>query len=158
MKMHIQLRCVGRLQEPWHKEAVHMYATRCKPFGGFEVLEVKEGQGAAADPDVQKAMRIEAQHLLNRLPDQTYTMALDQGGKTLTSEELARTMADQGRTGRSITFIVGGSWGLDKSVLDRADLTLSLGRITLPHSLARVVLAEQIYRAHMIIEGRKYHK
>ncbi len=158
MKMKVQIRCVGRVQEPWHKEAIHMYATRCEPFGGFEVMEAKEGQSGAQNPDVPRAMKTEAEHLLKNLPDHTYTIALDQGGKTLTSEELSRTLADQARAGRSVAFFIGGSWGLDKTVLDRADMTLSLGRITLPHSLARVVLAEQVYRANMIIEGRKYHK
>lgn len=122
------------------------------------MLEGREGQAGIADPDVVKAKKNESTFLLSSLPSQAFVIALDQGGKTLASEDLARIMREQGESGRPIIYIIGGSWGLDKEVLDRADLIVSFGRITLPHSLARVVLAEQIYRGNMIIEGRKYHK
>jgi len=156
MHSEIQVRCVGRLQETWHKEAVHMYATRCSPFGKLTVLEVKEGHGGSAKPDVAKTLKNEAADLLDKLPKDALLVALDEHGTKKSTADFAQWLA--GHSDRPLVFVIGGSWGLDQTVLDRADMTLSLGAMTLPHALARIVLMEQIYRADMINGGRKYHK
>lgn len=135
-----------------------MYATRCSLFGKIELIEVAEGHGGSAKPNVSKAMSTEAQSLLNNLPKDAYLIALDDQGKQFTSEEFAGLFEREASTGRPIIFIIGGSWGLGDEVLKKADLKMSLGKITLPHTLARIVLLEQIYRAQMIGAGREYHK
>ncbi|MHB8830759.1 MAG: 23S rRNA (pseudouridine(1915)-N(3))-methyltransferase RlmH [Patescibacteria group bacterium] len=158
MKTHIQVRSVGKAQEPWGKEAINMYATRCSLFGKIELIEVTEGHEGSAKPNLAKAKQTEANSLLNKLPKDVYLIVLDEGGKQLDSQEFSSTLEREASTGRPVVFIIGGSWGLDNEVLKKADLKLSLGKITLPHTLARIVLLEQIYRAQMISAGREYHK
>lgn len=158
MKTHIQVRSVGKAQEPWGKEAINMYATRCSLFGKIELIETAEGHGGSAKPNIAKAKQTEAESLLNKLPEDAYLVVLDEGGKQLSSPEFSATLEREASNGRPIVFIIGGSWGLDDEVLKRAGLKLSLGKITLPHTLARIVLLEQIYRAQMIGAGREYHK
>ncbi|MDD5726687.1 MAG: 23S rRNA (pseudouridine(1915)-N(3))-methyltransferase RlmH [Patescibacteria group bacterium] len=158
MKTHIQVRSVGKAQELWGKEAINMYATRCSLFGKIELIEVAEGHEGSVKPNLAKAKQTEAESLLNKLPKDAYLIALDEGGKQLDSQEFSSTLEREASTGRPVVFIIGGSWGLDNEVLKTADLKLSLGKITLPHTLARIVLLEQIYRAQMISAGREYHK
>lgn len=135
-----------------------MYLTRCSNFGKIEELEAPEGHQGSAKPDVLKAKKHEAESLLKNLPKDTYLVALDEHGKQFGSEEFSSALVREADLGRSIIFFIGGSWGLDDEILSKANLKLSLGKMTLPHSLARVVLLEQIYRALMISEGRSYHK
>ncbi|MDD2786285.1 MAG: 23S rRNA (pseudouridine(1915)-N(3))-methyltransferase RlmH [Patescibacteria group bacterium] len=158
MKTHIQVRSIGKPQADWIKEAVNMYATRCAPFGKIELIELPEGHRGSAKPDVRKAMQTEAEHLLGKLSDDAYVIALDETGKQLNSIAFSGMIESETSNGRSLIFLIGGSWGLDAAVIKRANITLSLGKMTLPHSLARIVLLEQIYRAQMIGEGRNYHK
>ncbi|MDD5437586.1 MAG: 23S rRNA (pseudouridine(1915)-N(3))-methyltransferase RlmH [Patescibacteria group bacterium] len=158
MKTHIQVRAVGKPQESWGKEAAQMYLARSAAFGKFEVLEAAEGHQGSAKPDVRKAQRREAESLLKNLPEDAYLIALDEHGKQFTSEEFSSVLVREADLGRPIVFFIGGSWGLDEELLSKANLKLSFGKMTLPHSLARVVLLEQIYRALMISEGRMYHK
>jgi 23S rRNA (pseudouridine1915-N3)-methyltransferase len=158
MKTHIQVRSIGKPQEAWNKEAINMYATRCSLFGKLEVLEMPEGHQNSTKPNLQKAKQQEAESLLKNLPKDAFLIALDEHGKQLTSEDFSATLTKEASLGRSIVFFIGGSWGLDDGVIKKANLSLSLGKITLPHSLARIVLLEQIYRALMISEGRAYHK
>jgi len=158
MKTHIQVRSVGKAQEQWSKEAINMYATRCSLFGKIELIELAEGHEGSAKPNLAKAKQAEAQSLLNKLPKDAYLIALDEGGKQPSSLEFSAALEREASTGKTIVFIIGGSWGLDESLLKQANLKFSLGKLTLPHSLARIVLLEQIYRAQMISAGREYHK
>jgi 23S rRNA (pseudouridine1915-N3)-methyltransferase len=107
----------------------------------------------------ERALRAEADGVLRALPEGAYVIALDTGGAQRSSEEFAERLAALGLDGRStVAFVVGGSAGLDASVLERADEALSLGKMTLPHQLARVVLLEQLYRAFRILRGEPYHR
>lgn len=85
-------------------------------------------------------------------------IALDQSGKNLSSTELASKIQTLTESGQALFFLIGGSWGLDETVLKRANLILSFGKQTLPHLLARVVLLEQLYRTETILAGKAYHK
>ena len=162
MKFLFQIRCVGRMQENWQKEAIHMFTTRCQPFCNIEILELPEGHQKSAKPDINKTLKTEAESLLKNIADNTFLIALDQNGKQLTSESFANLIS--GRHAKfkiqdtKFVFLIGGSWGLDESVKKRADLLLSLSDMTLPHSLARIFLIEQIYRALSIINNKNYHK
>ncbi len=96
--------------------------------------------------------------MLERLPDRALVVALDRAGTAWSSEALAKALSKWQETSRPIVLVIGGSTGLDDAVLARADHRWSLGPLTLPHELARVVVMEQWYRAHTILRGEKYHK
>jgi 23S rRNA (pseudouridine1915-N3)-methyltransferase len=158
MKTHMQIRSIGKPPEPWIKEAVNSYATRCSPFGKLELMELPEGHSGSAKPNLIRTKQIEAQSLTRNLPEGALVIALDEKGRQYGSQEFAERIEKEASGGRTIIFLIGGSWGLEESIFGRADMTMSLGKLTLPHSLVRIVLLEQIYRAHMISAGREYHK
>ncbi|HWQ99568.1 MAG TPA: 23S rRNA (pseudouridine(1915)-N(3))-methyltransferase RlmH [Candidatus Methylomirabilis sp.] len=152
------IRTIGRPTEPWQREAIHMYQERLSPFGGVDVVELPDGHGGTAKPDVARAMKTEAASLLQGIPPDAYVVALDERGKALSSLQFAKLAAEWTSEGTTVVFLIGGSWGLDSSVTKRAHLVLSLGFMTFPHILARIVLLEQIYRTGMIRSGKTYHK
>jgi 23S rRNA (pseudouridine1915-N3)-methyltransferase len=109
-------------------------------------------------PDVEKTRRTEAESLLKGIPNQAFVVAVDETGRTFSSNTFAEQIHAWSEGGRTLVFLIGGSWGLDTTVRDRADTVLSLGSMTLPHLLARIVLLEQLYRAETILAGKTYHK
>ncbi len=151
------IRAIGRLHEPWQKEAVHMYAMRLERFDGIEIIELPEGHGKSAKPDPQKGMRDEGEALLRGIPNNATIIALDSHGKMVDSKIFSSKVEGWNQKGH-VVFLIGGSWGIDPDVLAKADFVLSFGPMTLPHGLARIVLLEQIYRAKMIEAGSEYHK
>lgn len=115
--------------------------------------EFNDGVGAAVE-----IKRREAETLLAAIGPQDFVVALDAGGKTPDSLDLAKMLTGWTETAKKLTFVIGGAEGLDASVIARADAVLSLGRLTWPHMLVRPMLAEQIYRAQMIKSGHPYHR
>jgi 23S rRNA (pseudouridine1915-N3)-methyltransferase len=152
------IRAIGRLNEAWLREGVDMYVERSKPFTNLQIIELSEGHSGSAKPDIEKTRRIEGEALLKGLPEDSILIALDETGRELRSTDFASRIADWKTAGKTVCFVIGGSWGLDKQVLQKADFTLSLGKMTLPHGLARLMLAEQLYRAFSILAGKAYHK
>ena len=147
----MRLVAVGRLR-PGPKQALFdRYNTRLRPR--LEVVEVAEGSGAPAE-----AKRREAAGLLAALPPGTLAVALDLGAAASGSEGLARLLERWLGLSRPLCFLIGGADGLDPAVLARADHLLSLGPMTWPHMLVRVMLAEQLYRAQSILAGHPYHR
>ena len=127
---------VGRLRPPFADDVEH-YAKLLSRHARLELVEVRE------DEAVER-----------RLPDRAYVSLLAVDGRQLDSEGLSRFLEERRQSGRDLCFVVGGPYGLE---LQRAEHRLSLGRMTLPHQLARVVLLEQLYRAHKILAGEPYH-
>lgn len=154
----IQIRAVGKPTEPWQSEAAETYLERLKPLMKVTVMEMKEGHGGSAKPDPNRTRQSEAEVLLKGIPDDAVVIALDETGSNLDSIAFAKKLDDLSAVGRTLVFLIGGSWGLDASVRDRADFVISFGRQTLPHNLARIVLLEQLYRAETINRGKEYHK
>jgi 23S rRNA (pseudouridine1915-N3)-methyltransferase len=152
------IKAIGRLKEAWLREGVDMYVERLKPFTNLQIVELPEGHSGSAKPDIEKTKRIEAEALLKNLPADRILVALDESGKNLKSSDFSKILADWNAQGKTAYFTIGGSWGLDSSVLGQADFVLSLGKMTLSHGLARLVLTEQLYRAHSILAGKAYHK
>lgn len=153
--MKLRIAAVGRLKEPHWRAACDEYLKRLRPYATVEVVE-------AADRDVSRdaprAIAAEGVDLLRAIPEGSHVIALDLGGRQVSSPELADHLAELFVRRRSdITFVVGGSAGLAPEVLARADERLSLSRMTLPHQLARVVLLEQVYRAFRIMRNEPYH-
>lgn len=140
---------MGRVKESYFAQAAKEYEKRISRYAKFEIIETEE-------EFAPKKLEKEAKRLLPKLNG--FVIVLDKGGEKLSSEEFAEKLSKIALSSGEATFVIGGSEGLDKTVKERADMLLSFGAITLPHSLARVVLAEQIYRALTIINGGKYHK
>ena len=115
----------------------------------------RAGKSAA---QIDRARATEADRILAAIPSDSVKVALDERGKTITTAELAGRLEDWMSHGRDVCFLIGGADGLDDAVSDRADLALSLSRMTMPHALVRVVLAEQLYRAISIIRNHPYHR
>jgi 23S rRNA (pseudouridine1915-N3)-methyltransferase len=152
------LRVIGRAQETWHVEALESYLDRLSPFQKVDLIELPEGHGGSAKPDLAKTRKVEAESLLKGIPEGAFVVALDETGKRFDSPAFAKKFEAWTEGGRHVVFLIGGSWGLDGSVRERADAVLSLGEMTLPHLLARIVLLEQLYRAESILSGKTYHK
>jgi 23S rRNA (pseudouridine1915-N3)-methyltransferase len=147
---------VGRLKG-WAADGCDDYLNRLRRYFPVEVVEVPEEDMNRHSP--KDVLATEGERLLKRLPAGAHVIALDrERGKPISSEELARRLASLGVSGRShVAFVLGGPLGLSPEVLGRADERLSLGKITLPHALARIILLEQLYRAVKIERGEKYH-
>ena len=146
---------MGKLKTPFWKDAAAHYLTRIKRWRHLEYTETRDGD-AALPPDQRNAL--EGRRIIEALAPQDVALVLDERGEKLTSPQLAALLRqlDQDARGRAC-FIVGGAWGLDNSVRQRAFKVLSLSDMTLPHELARVVLLEQIYRAECILRKVPYH-
>ena len=146
---------MGKLKTPFWKDAAAHYLTRIKRWRHLEYTETRDGD-AALPPDQRNAL--EGRRIIEALAPQDVALVLDARGEKLTSPQLAALLRqlDQDARGRAC-FIVGGAWGLDDSVRQRAFKVLSLSDMTLPHELARVVLLEQIYRAECILRKVPYH-
>lgn len=152
--MKINIVAVGKIKERFFTDAIMEYAKRLSKFCDFKIIEVNE---ATVYKNLDEKSELEGVLLLSKAKG--YVIALDGRGKMLSSENLADEIKSNMVNGVSeITFIIGGSNGLSKEVLTKANMVLSFGKITFPHQLFRVVLSEQIYRAFTIINGMPYHK
>ncbi len=154
--MRITVACVGRLAERHFRDAANEYLKRLRPYANVAVAEVPDEDLTGGE---QRARAAEAAALLRRIPEHAHVIVLDIDGEERSSEAFARRLGELAHAGvPSIVFVIGGASGLDGSILERADERLSLGPMTLPHQLARVVLLEQIYRAFRILRGEPYHR
>jgi 23S rRNA (pseudouridine1915-N3)-methyltransferase len=147
----VRLIAVGRLRAGPEAELFERYNRRLRPR--IAVTEVPDGHGAPAE-----IKRREAEALLAALPDDACAVALDQVAPALSSEQFAQRLEAWLASGQPVAFVVGGAEGLAKPVLDRANHVFSLGALTWPHMLVRVMLAEQIFRARAIASGHPYHR
>ena len=158
--MNIAVLCVGKLREKFYADAAAEYLKRLTRYGKFEVIEhpdLPEPQNAS-DADRARLMEKEGAALLSSIRSSDFVTALCIDAKQLSSTDLAATLKKRETECARQVFVIGGSLGLSKDVLRRADDTLSMSKMTFPHQLARVMLLEQIYRAQKIIAGEKYHK
>ncbi len=156
--VRLDVLAVGRLKEDYWVKACDEYLKRLSRYAQMQVVEIADGSAKNAH-DIDTVLAEEATAIRRKLTPNTYVIALDQAGKQLTSEGLAWELSDLQTRGYShLSFVIGGSWGLESAFKKQADTTLSLGAITLPHNLARVVLLEQLYRSFRIINGEPYHK
>jgi len=159
--MNITLITVGKIKEKYLKDAIDEYSKRLKRYCKLEVVEVsdeKTPDNASEKEEIQIKAK-EGESILKYIKDNMYVIVLAIEGKMLSSEELACLIRDLGIKGDSnIAFVIGGSLGLSKEVLNRADYKLSFSKMTFPHQLMRVILLEQVYRGFRINSGEPYHK
>lgn len=153
--MRFTIVAVGKPRDPALAQAVAEYERRASRYWPLEIAEVREGGGGSRSPD--DARRREAEHLLQRAAG-SVLVACDERGDRLTSREFSTDMQRWREAGRDVAFILGGAHGLAASLVDQSARRLSLAPWTLPHELARLVLAEQLYRAGTIVRGEPYHK
>jgi len=138
--------------------AVAEYEKRAARYWKLEVVEVAGGAGSGQAP-ADRVMEAEAERILARIPDGLEVVALTRVGKTMDSRELAGYLEEHAvRSSAGVAFVIGGAFGLGTSVLKKARRKLSLSTLTLPHEMARLLLAEQLYRAGTLLRGEPYHK
>ena len=155
---HIQIIAVGKLKERFWSDACAEYLKRLKPYAQVAIVEVADVDPGKVGGEA-KAIEAESDAILRTLKEGAYVILLDIDGKLVTSEGMASDLEALALNGKSdIAFIIGGSCGVDERIRKRADARWSLGRITLPHNLARVVVLEQIYRAFKVQRHEPYHK
>ena len=159
--MKIKVVTVGKLKEKYLKDGIAEYSKRISRFAKLEMIELADEKtpDRASESENQKILEIEGQRILSKVGDRDFVIVLAIEGRTLSSEEFSKQLEEASIKGFStLTFIIGGSLGLSSAVKNRANLSVSFGRLTLPHQLMRLVLAEQIYRAFTIQQGSPYHK
>lgn len=151
----------GKTKVPFYDEGITSYLKRLQPMVTAGVLILKgatAAPGGGGDAEAQ-ARNKETASILERCRTSDYLVVLDLGGKALSSPELAAELESLRLVGtKVVNLVVGGPWGVAESLRVRADLLLSMGPMTFPHELARVMLLEQIYRAYTIINRIPYHK
>ncbi len=151
--INIKIVCVGNLKEKYWVEACEEYKKRLSRFCKLTIIEVEEQNKYLQVPLILKK---EGELISKAITANTAVLAIE--GKELTSEEFAKFIASQGMDSGEITFVIGGSYGISEEIKKTARHSLSFGKGTFPHNLARVILLEQLYRGFMINEGSTYHK
>jgi 23S rRNA (pseudouridine1915-N3)-methyltransferase len=153
--VRIRILAVGKDRSGLYAPAVDEYARRIARYVRFEIVEVSEARRHAGTP---RARDEEGEALLAKIGERERVILLDERGDEETSPELARRVGRWLSRGQDVSLVVAGSDGPSAAVRARASGTLALSRLTLPHRLARLVLAEQLYRAFTILRGEPYHK
>ena len=157
----ITLITMGKLKEKFYISAAQEYTKRLSGYCHFTLVELPESRlpDEPSPAEIRRALQTEAAAIREKLPKGGALVALCIEGKPCSSEELSRRLTELGVQGKTqITFLIGGSVGLDESLKQQADWRLSMSPMTFPHHMARIMLLEQIYRAYQIAGGAKYHK
>jgi len=159
--MRLLVCAVGHRMPAWVSAGFEEYARRMPRKAPIELIEIRAQPRPARAPgaaEVERILEAEARRIRAALPDRCRTVALDEHGKTLATVELARLLQDWMHEGGDTGFVIGGADGLQPALKRDASLTLSLSRMTLPHQLVRVLLAEQLYRSISLLHGHPYHR
>lgn len=159
--MNISLLTIGKLKEKYLKQGIDEYLKRLTAYAKVEVIELPDEKAPEqlSDIEMEQVKNKEGERLLAKISPDTYVIALAIEGKQRSSEELADMIDKLAIYGKSkIAFVIGGSLGLSKDVLNRADEKLSFSKMTFPHQLMRLILLEQVYRAYRINRNEPYHK
>lgn len=159
--MKVKIVTVGKLKEKYLKDGITEYSKRISRFATVEMIELADEKTPdnASEAENEKILEIEGNRILSKIGQRDFVVVLAIEGAILTSEEFSKQLEKASINGFStLTFVIGGSLGLSKKVKERSNLSISFGRLTLPHQLMRLVLTEQIYRAFTIQQGSPYHK
>ena len=154
--MKLTLICPGKIREKWLQEGVEEYVKRLSKYCKTEIIETE------ASPDyipMDRALAQEGEKILSKIKPGDQVWAIDLHGKEMTSEDISSALISSlEKGGGHLTVVIGGSNGIDKSVTDRANLRLCLGKHTMTHTMTRLIILEQIYRGFKINSGENYHK
>lgn len=144
--------CVGKIKEKFFVDAINEYSKRISKYTKLEIIEISD------DANESIALKKEGEKILSKIKDSDYVITLEIDGNSLDSLEIAKKIDNNFNSNKNLTFVIGGSYGLDDMVKLRSDYKLSFSRLTFPHQLFRVMLLEQIYRAYKINNNENYHK
>src|SRR5262245_41922620 len=154
--MRINFVCIGKTKDRNCAALVSEYVERIRRLAPIDLCELKDAAGRV---DEKKVIALESAKILSSLERHDFVVLLDEQGRQFSSIELAELISRQQQSGsKHLTFVIGGFAGVNKQVKERADLKMSLSRMTLTHELSRVILAEQIYRALTLLGGLPYHR
>lgn len=159
--MKVTVITVGKLKEKYLRDAIGEYSKRLSKYCKLEIVEVADEKTPdnASETVIEMIKSKEAERIMKYLKENAYIITLEIQGRQLTSEELANKIDSLATQGNShIIFVIGGSLGLGREVLQKSDYSLSFSKMTFPHQLMRVILLEQIYRSYRIIKQEPYHK
>lgn len=144
--------CVGKVKERFFLEAMAEYSKRLSKYTKLEIIEIPD------EANENIALKKEGEKILSKIKDNDYVITLEIEGNSLSSLEFAKKIDNNFNSNKNLTFVIGGSYGLDDLVKKRSDYKLSFSKFTFPHQLFRVMLLEQIYRAFKINHNENYHK
>jgi len=159
--VNISIVTVGKLKEKYLKQGIEEYSKRLSAYAKIDIIEIPDEKApeTLSEQEMLQVKGKEGERILSKIPDDAHVIALAIEGKMKSSEELAETLDKLATYGKSkIVFVIGGSLGLSKDVMKRANDTLSFSKMTFPHQLMRLILVEQVYRAFRINRGEPYHK
>ena len=158
--MRFYVVCIGKLKDAYLRDGVAEFVKRMRPYGGIPITELNESKigDKPSDADRKQVVVEEGERLLKAVPKNAYTVLLDVYGKTMSSEELAKTIAKLEVDGISdMAFIVGGAFGVSDELRKSVNYKLSFSPMTFTHQMVRLLLVEQIYRASKINRNEPYH-
>lgn len=158
--LSVNIICVGKLKESYLRDAIDEYSKRMRTLCRLSIIELPE-ERSSDDPSAAEIGRVisaESERIMQKLGKGDYVIAMCVEGRNISSEELSAKFEDISMRSSTVDLIIGGSWGLSDELKSRADFKLSMGKMTFPHQLCRVMLLEQVYRAFQISKGTKYHK
>ena len=158
--MRFYLVCIGKLKDAYLRDGVAEFVKRMRPYGGITITELNESKigDKPSDADRKQVVDEEGERLLKVVPKNAYTVLLDVYGKTMSSEDLAKTVAKLEVDGVSdMAFIIGGAFGVSEALRQSVNFKLSFSPMTFTHQMVRLLLVEQIYRASKINRNEPYH-
>ena len=158
--MRFYVICIGKLKDAYLRDGVAEFVKRMRPYGGITITELNESKigDKSSDADRKQVVVEEGERLLKNVPKNAYTVLLDVYGKTMSSEDLAKTVAKLEVDGVSdMAFIVGGAFGVSDELRRSVNYKLSFSPMTFTHQMVRLLLVEQIYRASKINRNEPYH-
>lgn len=150
----IKIICVGKIKEKYLKDAIFEYEKRLSKYTKLDIIEVNDYNNS----DIESNKKHECEEIKKHIDPKDYIIVLDIKGELLDSIELSKKIDSVFNTHSNITFIIGGSFGLDDDITNMAHYKLSFSKLTFPHQLFRVMLLEQIYRSYKINNNESYHK
>ena len=159
--MQTQILAIGKLKEAYLQAGINEYSKRLQPWGRLQIIELAEEKlpQNPGQAEIEQGKIAEGKRILQALNPGSFHIALDLRGDRLSSEQLADKLQQLALIGRSsLSFSIGGSYGLSAEVINAANMRLSFGAMTFPHQLMRLILLEQLYRAYKINRGETYHK
>ena len=159
--MKIKIIAVGKIKENYLKEGISEYLTRLSPYAKTEIIEVIDSKvkDNPNDSDILKVINEEGERILSKIKNNDYVINLDLNKKEFDSIEFSKFIHDKMvEGGASLTFVIGGSYGLSNEVKQRANFSISLSKMTFLHQMTRLILLEQIYRSFKILNNENYHK
>lgn len=159
--MKIKIFAIGKIKEQYLKDGINEYLQRIKPYSQIEIIEVNDEpvRDNPNDSDIKKCIELEGNKVLKLLKPSDYLIGLDLNKKELNSPQFATFLEESFVSGgSSISFVIGGSYGLSDALKQRCNTSISLSKMTFLHQMTRLILLEQIYRAFKINRNETYHK